>query len=176
MGHHKAIASVAKRAPLEYLERETPTAQDNHVLVEVAWTAAGPFNLHIADGMAPSYPQIGSSDVAGVVKSVGPDVKHFSVGDSMFGWSHAKDEEKGWQQYVLLPENSLAKVSFYRTCTLAMRPTNDFSYPQKSLQLKRQRYRQTLSRPTTSLSPTWAWSCHGQSRHRTISPKTMCQS
>lgn len=67
-----------------------PVIQDNQVLINVAATSVNPVDVKIRQGgpyagMAPDFPAILHSDVAGTVAAVGKYVKKFKEGDLVYG-------------------------------------------------------------------------------------------
>jgi Zn-dependent alcohol dehydrogenase len=84
MSTHKAIATVAVRAPLEIIEVPTVRPIDREVRVRVQWTASTPLDLHQNDGgLLVKHPQILGDGVAGTVEEVGPMVRNLEVGDQV---------------------------------------------------------------------------------------------
>jgi len=82
MSTHKAIATVAIRAPLEIIEVPTVLPTGREVTVKVAWIASTPLDLHQADGgLLVKHPQILGDSVAGTVSEIGPEVQNLAVGD-----------------------------------------------------------------------------------------------
>ena len=111
MSAHSAVVTVTQGGPLEAREVPTPTPTGNQILVRSEWTASTPLDLHQADGhLLVKPPQVLGDGVAGTVVSVGPDVKHFAVGDKVFGFTWRNQSEKAHQEYVLGDENVLAKL------------------------------------------------------------------
>ncbi|KAI1439526.1 GroES-like protein [Annulohypoxylon stygium] len=120
---HDALVIVAPRAPYEIHQYPTISPVEDEILVHVKWTASTPLDLHQADGgllVEPPY-RTGSTS-AGVVVEVGPDVKHFNVGDRVFGYAHQQPKWKAHQEYATAPEWVFAKVpkgfSFEQVVTL----------------------------------------------------------
>jgi NADPH:quinone reductase-like Zn-dependent oxidoreductase len=110
---HKAVATFAPRTPLRLIDVPTITPTDKQVRVKVTWTASTPLDLHQADGglLIPEYPRRLGSGVSGVVVEVGEDVKRFKVGDEVFGFGWASQQEKAHQIYITIAENLLGLVS-----------------------------------------------------------------
>ena len=81
---------------LEFADVDTPVAADNEVLIRVHAAGAGPEVWHLMTGLpylvrimgfglrTPKNPILGS-DFAGVVETVGKDVRQVRVGDELFG-------------------------------------------------------------------------------------------
>lgn len=69
------------------------------------------FGLFVQDNV----PFVLASNVAGVVKEVGPEVSRFRAGDQVFGYSISEDtgptpDQGGLQEYAVLPADALAKI------------------------------------------------------------------
>jgi NADPH:quinone reductase-like Zn-dependent oxidoreductase len=80
---------------LQLEEVEKPSLKDEHILVKVVANSANPADWHILRGkpvlarfafglFKPKYKILGA-DFAGIVEEVGNNVKHFKVGDRVFG-------------------------------------------------------------------------------------------
>lgn len=84
MSTHKAIATIAVRAPLGIIEVPTIQPTDREVRVRVEWTASTPLDLHQNDGgLVYKHPQILGDSIAGTVMEVGPTVQNLAVGDQV---------------------------------------------------------------------------------------------
>jgi D-arabinose 1-dehydrogenase-like Zn-dependent alcohol dehydrogenase len=84
MSTHKAVATVAIRAPLEIIEVPTIRPIEREVRVKVEWTASTPLDLHQNDGgLLVKHPQILGDGVAGTVVEVGDMVRNLTVGDQV---------------------------------------------------------------------------------------------
>jgi hypothetical protein len=84
MSTHKAIATVAIRAPLEIIEVPTIQPIDREVRFRVEWTASTPLHLHQNDGgLLVEHPQILGGNSAGTVVEVGPAARNLKVGDKV---------------------------------------------------------------------------------------------
>lgn len=125
MATHSAIVTVATGAPLELAKYPTVAPQGDEVLVKVTHTAAGPLDLHQAvGGLLVQHPLIMSDAVVGTVVKIGDRVKHFEVGDKVFGYCFAEARQRSWQSYATVPEDmvgkvclSITKVSFRGNCS-----------------------------------------------------------
>ncbi|KAK5631792.1 hypothetical protein RRF57_007506 [Xylaria bambusicola] len=83
----------------------------DEIRVNIKWTASTPLDLHQADGgLLVEPPMRTGSTGAGIVVETGPDVKHFQVGDRVFGFAHQKPEWKTHQEYATAPEWVFGKV------------------------------------------------------------------
>lgn len=84
MSTHKAVATVAVRAPLEIIQVPTVKPVDREVRIKVEWTASTPLDLHQNDGgLLVKHPQILGDGVAGTVEEVGPMVRNLTIGDQV---------------------------------------------------------------------------------------------
>ncbi|KAI3336867.1 GroES-like protein [Xylariaceae sp. AK1471] len=108
---HDALVLVETRAPYEVRRFPTISPKGDEIMVNVKWTASTPLNLHQADGgLLVGHPMRTGATGAGVVVEVGPDVKHFKVGDKVFGFAHQKPEWATHQEYSTAPEWVFGKV------------------------------------------------------------------
>jgi Zn-dependent alcohol dehydrogenase len=84
MSTHKAIATVAIRAPLGIIQVPTVQPVGREVRVRVQWTASTPLDLHQNDGgLLVIHPQILGDSIAGTVEEVGPLVQNMAIGDQV---------------------------------------------------------------------------------------------
>ncbi|XXG96865.1 hypothetical protein Hte_003156 [Hypoxylon texense] len=108
---HNSLVLLNPRAPYEIRQYPTVSPTGDEILVHVKWTASTPFDLHQADGgLLLEAPQRTGSAAAGVVVEVGPDVKHFEVGDRVFGFAHQQPNWKAHQEYATAPEWVFGKI------------------------------------------------------------------
>lgn len=113
---HDALVLVDTRTPYEVRKFPTVAPKGDEILINMKWTASTPLDLHQADGaLLIEHPTRVGSAGAGVVVEVGPDVKHFQVGDRVFGFAPPlKPEWRTRQEYCTVPEWTYGKVrSFY---------------------------------------------------------------
>jgi NADPH:quinone reductase-like Zn-dependent oxidoreductase len=116
----KAIVYYNYGSPdvLKLEEVETPTPQDDEVLVKVHAASANAYDWHLlrADpflvrlmggGLLKPKNKILGADIAGRVEAVGRNVKQFRPGDEVFGDLSACGNG-GFAEYVSVPENALA--------------------------------------------------------------------
>ncbi|KAI0460652.1 GroES-like protein [Xylaria acuta] len=108
---HDGLVLVDTRTPYEVRQFPTISPKGDEILVKVKWTAATPLDLHQADGgLLVEYPMRTGSTGAGVVVECGPDVKHFKVGQRVFGFAHQKPAWKTHQEYATAPEWVFGKI------------------------------------------------------------------
>jgi NADPH:quinone reductase-like Zn-dependent oxidoreductase len=109
-GNHNGLVLVKSRTyEVQRFPRIPP--QGNEITVNVKWTASTPLDLHQADGgLLLEHPFRTGSTGAGIVVGVGPDVKHFKVGDRVFGFAHQEPKWKTHQEYATAPEWVFGKV------------------------------------------------------------------
>lgn len=116
---HAAVAVIQPRTPLKLIEVDTVAPAAGEVLVRVEWTASTPLNLHNADGgllMTPPY--IMSGDFAGTVVATGDlssstlsqASRSLEVGDQVFGFAYASQEQRPQQEYITIPAYLCAKL------------------------------------------------------------------
>lgn len=138
MPTHKAVATIAVRAPLGITEVPTIQPFGREVRVKVEWTASTPLDLHQNDGgLFVKHPQILGDSVAGIVVEVGQEVRNLVVGDrvgdqiikeeksfvifydtdvtKVFGFCFEETKSKAQQEFVTVPETSLGKVASQHT-------------------------------------------------------------
>jgi len=97
---------------LQLEEVEKPSLKDDHILVKVVANSANPADWHIlrgkpvfarfAFGLFKPKDKILGADFAGIIEEVGNNVKHFKVGDKVFG-----ENLKGgaFAEYTCVPAN-----------------------------------------------------------------------
>ncbi|KAI2601958.1 GroES-like protein [Hypoxylon sp. NC1633] len=108
---HDALVIVAPRAPYEVHQYPRIPPTGDEITVHVKWTASTPLDLHQADGgLLIETPMRTGASSAGVVVEIGPDVKHFRVGDRVFGFAHQQPKWKAHQEYATAPEWVFGKV------------------------------------------------------------------
>ncbi|AQU78961.1 MULTISPECIES: NADP-dependent oxidoreductase [Planococcus] len=99
---------------LKEREVETPTINENQVLVEVHATSINPIDWKLREGylkeMLPwEFPIILGWDAAGVVAKIGTNVKHFKVGDRVFT-RPATTRQGTYAEFVPVEEQLLAHM------------------------------------------------------------------
>ena len=77
---------IDREDALQDVELETPTAAGRNLLVKVHAVSVNPVDVKVRSAMAPEGGEwrVLGFDAAGVVEAVGPDVQHFSPGDTVF--------------------------------------------------------------------------------------------
>ncbi|TGJ79764.1 hypothetical protein E0Z10_g9007 [Xylaria hypoxylon] len=108
---HDGLVLVGTRAPYEVRKFPTISPKGDEIMVNIKWTASTPLDLHQADGgLLVEHPMRTGSTGAGIVAEVGTDVKHFQVGDRVFGFAHQKPEWKTHQEYATAPAWVFGKI------------------------------------------------------------------
>lgn len=116
---HPAVVIVRPRAPLEVMDVDTIAPSEGEVLVHVQWTASTPLNLHNADGgLLIQPPQVMSGDFAGTVVQLGDlsssslsqHSRDLKVGDKVFGFAWATQQQRPQQAYITIPAYLCGKV------------------------------------------------------------------
>ncbi|MEZ4517865.1 MAG: NAD(P)-dependent alcohol dehydrogenase [Chloroflexota bacterium] len=115
---------------------EKPVPADNEVLVKVVATGLNaldwhlllgePFFMRFTFGMFRPKITILGADMAGIVETVGKDVKRFKPGDAVFG-DMVERGIGGLAEYVTVPENLLVakpvNLTFQETSTIPVAAT-----------------------------------------------------
>lgn len=84
MATHKAVATLAPRAPLGLIYVPTVKPSQGEVRVRVEWTASTPLDMHQNEGgLLVNHPQILGDGTAGTVVEVGEGVESLRVGDKV---------------------------------------------------------------------------------------------
>ena len=112
---------------LRYEDAPKPEAKANEVLVRVHAASVNPVDWKIRAGglkaLNPNLPQIPGFDVAGVVESVGADVKRFKVGDEVFSYMSLR-HSGAYAEFVAVAENELAlkpkKIDFVHAAAVPL--------------------------------------------------------
>ena len=119
----KAIIHTGYGAPgdvLQFKEVEKPTPKTDEVLVKIQATSINfgdkalvqgqPFLVRVMGyGLLKPKTPIPGGDIAGQVEAVGPDVKHFQLGDAVFA-DISGDGMGAYAEYVAVPENLLTPM------------------------------------------------------------------
>ncbi|KAH7041503.1 chaperonin 10-like protein [Microdochium trichocladiopsis] len=167
---HKAVVTVAARAPLELATYPTVDPGAGELLIRVEWTAATPLHLHQADGgLLIQHPAILGSTMVGVVVQVGPEDKSsqgnvsFEVGDRVFGFCPPLFGEKAraFQEYATVPSWCFGKVprdtSAQEAATLPENFVTVFNTLSKDLNLDTPWPKPENYRPTHADTPILIW-------------------
>lgn len=98
--------------PVEYLDVEKPTFSDDEVLVEIHAASINPIDNKVKQGklkilLKYKMPLIMGNDFSGVVVGVGKNVKHFKVGDEVYGRPR-KSKIGTFAEYISIHEDELA--------------------------------------------------------------------
>lgn len=116
---HSAVVIVAPRHPLEILPVDTIPPSEGEVLVRVQWFASTPLNLHNADGgLLVQPPHVMSGCFAGTVARLGdlsspslsPSSRSLRVGDEVFGFGFATQQQRPMQEYITIPAYLCGRV------------------------------------------------------------------
>ena len=116
MSNKAAVATEAGK-PLVTESREIQQPKPSEVIIKNHAIAINPADWKMRDSgvFVESFPIILGSDVAGVVESVGSEVKNFEKGDRVGGFAHvliSKDSRNGaFQQYSAVEESGTFKVA-----------------------------------------------------------------
>ena len=119
----KAIIHTGYGAPgdvLQFKEVEKPAPKGDQVLVKIqaasinfgdkALVQGQPFLVRVMGyGLLKPKTLIPGGDIAGQVEAVGPDVKHFQLGDAVFA-DISGDGMGAYAEYVAVPENLLTPM------------------------------------------------------------------
>lgn len=85
----QVIKQFGESSVFELDDIPTPKVEPGHVLIRVEASSVNPVDTKIRSGVyqavAPAFPAVLHSDVAGVVIDVGQNVKQFKVGDEVYG-------------------------------------------------------------------------------------------
>ncbi|KAI4709125.1 hypothetical protein J4E89_005873 [Alternaria sp. Ai002NY15] len=127
MSTHSAVATVAKKAPLEIIQVPTTTPEAQQVRLRVEWTASTPLDLHQNDGaLLVKHPQVLGDSVAGTVVEVGAGTKRLGVGEKVFGFTWKTQAQKAYQEFCTTDEWLLAKLPGGFTLMEAVTLPNNF--------------------------------------------------
>lgn len=106
------ILAYSKKAPLELVELPIPEPQADEVLIQICATSINPLDLKLKQGdfkllLPYQMPLILGHDLAGKIVQVGPQVKHFQVGDEVF--ARPSDFRIGtFAEYLAVQESDVA--------------------------------------------------------------------
>lgn len=110
----QVIKKFGDPSVFEYSEVPKPTLKPGHVIVKVYATCVNPIDCKIRSGavkaIAPDFPAILHGDVAGVIDAVAEDIKHFKIGDEVYGFAGGfKNSAGALAEFMLVDEKSIAK-------------------------------------------------------------------
>ena len=91
---------------MKLVDLPDPTAAANQLVIAVKAIGVNPVETYIRAGRygPRDFPYVPGSDAAGVVESVGPQVKHFKPGDRVYTANTAKG---AYAQKILASENQV---------------------------------------------------------------------
>ncbi|MFS0725191.1 NADP-dependent oxidoreductase [Paenibacillus sp. 1P07SE] len=115
----RAIAIHEYGYPDVLVEQEVsvPTCNDNQVMVELHAGSVNPVDSNIRTGRVQevfpvhTFPHVLGLDLAGIVREVGASVKHFKIGDRVFGLGSSGT----YAEYAVAAEDQIAKLSSNHT-------------------------------------------------------------
>ncbi|KAJ8120315.1 hypothetical protein ONZ43_g2945 [Nemania bipapillata] len=108
---HDGLVLVGTRTPYEVRKFPTLSPKGNEIMINMKYTASTPLDLHQADGgLLVQHPMQTGSTGVGVVVEVGPDVKHFKIGDRVFGFAPKEPAWRTHQEYSTAPEWLYGKI------------------------------------------------------------------
>jgi NADPH:quinone reductase-like Zn-dependent oxidoreductase len=107
------INSYGDIAVLELAEIEKPTPKNDQVLIKIICSSVNPIEVirrkggvKLLEGF--SFPKILGSDFSGIIEAIGSNVKHYNIGDEVFGMS---DMLRGgsYAEYIAVNESEIYK-------------------------------------------------------------------
>lgn len=112
----KAIVINSYGSPdvLEESNMDIPKVKKKQLLVEVHAAGVNPLDWKIRKGMlklltGKKFPRILGSDISGIVKETGEDVKRFKKGDEVFAMINSIFNQGGYAEYAVIDENNACK-------------------------------------------------------------------
>lgn len=110
----QAITSFGDCSVFKTIEIPVPEIKPGYVLIRVVATSVNPVDCKVRSGkygnIAPEFPAILHSDVAGVIEKVGAGVSGFSVGDEVYGCAGGfKTESGALAEFMLADARLIAK-------------------------------------------------------------------
>ncbi|MSQ77514.1 MAG: NADP-dependent oxidoreductase [Nitrospiraceae bacterium] len=94
----------------------TPIPLDNEVRIKISYAAINPVDWkiregHLADMIPHHFPLILGWDLAGVIDSVGRNVKLFKVGDKVYSYARKPEVQWGtYAEYITLDESMVSLI------------------------------------------------------------------
>lgn len=108
------IHEFGDESVLQIDEVERPVPGPDEVLLAVDTAAVNPFDTYVREGVVPpedgGLPHVLGGDAAGVVESVGDDVRAFEPGDRVFVTGLGLDRPGTYAEFVTVPEYRLAHL------------------------------------------------------------------
>ncbi|MFD7662402.1 NADP-dependent oxidoreductase [Streptomyces sp. NPDC059788] len=110
----KAVAVTAFGEQPQLMELSEPDPGPGEVLVRMSAAGVNPVDWKTADGLLKdsvrhSFPLVLGSDGAGEIVAIGPGVRRFTVGDSVFGQFQRPERGGGsYGEFAVAPEKALA--------------------------------------------------------------------
>jgi NADPH2:quinone reductase len=114
MMKNQVIKQFGDESVFELLETPKPAVKPGFVLVRVMATSVNPVDLKIRSGeyagIAPEFPAVLNSDVAGIIEEVGANVTSFKIGDEVYGCAGGlKGEAGALSEFMLVDARLLSK-------------------------------------------------------------------
>lgn len=101
-----------KGGPLVAVARNKPTIiEPTEVMIRVKAIAINPADCKMIDHghRVTSWPLVAGLDGAGIIESVGDDVKNLSIGDKVLALFSSGDRGASYQNFAVVKENMVAK-------------------------------------------------------------------
>jgi NADPH:quinone reductase-like Zn-dependent oxidoreductase len=108
------INSYGSSDVLEESSIDIPEVGRKQLLVEVHAAGVNPLDWKIRKGMmklltGKKFPKILGSDIAGIVKKTGEDVKRFKTGDEVFAMINSVFNQGGYAEYAVIDEKNACR-------------------------------------------------------------------
>ena len=101
---------------LEIGERPRPRLRPREVLVRIRAAAVNPRDWMVRSGTypfrftLPRFPIVLGGDFAGEIAATGPGVRHFGVGENVYGMQRAFGGFGAFAQFIAVRESVLARI------------------------------------------------------------------
>lgn len=110
----QTISSFGDCSVFETVDVEVPKIKPGYVLIRVLATSVNPVDCKVRSGkyghIAPEFPAILQSDVAGIIEEIGAEVTQFSIGDEVYGCAGGfKTESGALAEFMLADARLIAK-------------------------------------------------------------------